>query len=173
MTTAGPVGESGPDPSLRVLRALPAGVRRESATRLLLRAGRSEPYIRASCELGQVFGFAGIEGDSHDGPVGALLSVPTGAARTAELRIVALAPGAADLGTELLAQFADSLRARGLHRVVAPASDLELGLIRLLLAAGYRFLRVERDACTPERGFAGGADRRGLHRDLVWLELEL
>ena len=173
MTSAGPVGEPGPGPSLLVLRALPAGDRRESATRLLLRAGRSEPYVRASCEQGQVFGFAGIEGDSHDGPVGALLSVPTGGARTAELRIVALAPGAAQLGTELLAQFADSLRARGLHRIVAPASNLEVVLIRLLLAAGYRFLRVERDACTPERGFADDADRQDPHRDLVWLELEL
>ncbi len=158
--------------SLLVLRALREGASRELAIRLLLRTGRSEAFIRASCERGSVLGFAEIDGDGHDGPVGALLSVPAGAGRTTELRVLSLAPGAADAGGELLGQFADSLRARGVHRVLAPASNAELGLMGLLVDAGYRFLHVERDACTPERGFPG-PEGRNSHRDLVWLELEL
>jgi hypothetical protein len=161
-----------PGPSLLVLRALPAGVRRESAVRLLLGAGRSEEFVRASCEEGQVLGLAALDGDSHDGPVGALVSVPTGAGRTAEVRILALAPGPS-VGGALLSQFADSLRADGLERVVVPASGAELGLIGLLVGAGYRFLHVERDGCTPASGFAGNGDPHNPHRDLVWLELEL
>ncbi len=162
--------------SLLVLRALREGASRELAIRLLLRTGRSEAFVRASCERGQVLGFAGIDCDGHDGPVGALLSVPAGAGPTTgpttELRVLSLAPGAADAGGELLGQFADSLRARGVHRVLAPASNAELGLVGLLVDAGYRFLHVERDACTPERGFPG-PEGRNPHRDLVWLELEL
>jgi hypothetical protein len=169
---AGAVGDGDRGPSLLVLRALPRGVRRESAVRLLLGAGRSEEFVRASCEEGQVLGLAALDGDSHDGPVGALVSVPTGAGRTAEVRILALAPGAS-VGGELLTQFADCLRAKGLDRVVVPASNAEPGLIGLLVGAGYRFLHVERDGCTPARGFAADGVRGSPHRDLVWLELEL
>lgn len=173
-TVRGGIAEPGAADGARllVLRGLPGGAGRESAVRLLDGAGRSRAYVRACCEQGEVFGFAAIDA-VVGAPEGALVSVPVEGGHSAEVRIVALTPGAMVVGAEMLSQFADVLRARGCHRLLATVSDAELGLMGVLLDAGFRFLSVDRDGCTTDRGFASDGNGRSAHRDLVWFELDL
>ena len=68
----------------------------------------------------------------------------------------------------LVTAVADALRRSGGRRVIAPVGDAHPQRLALLLAAGFRFAAVERDAPCASGGRPG--DRS---RDLVWLDQEL
>jgi N-acetylglutamate synthase-like GNAT family acetyltransferase len=117
-----------------------------------------------------------VDTDPGEPPAGAVLTLPVGAGRTVELRLVAVSPVAdrERVGRRLLAEVADTLRSEGVQRLVAAASNAELALMALLQAAGFRTAHVEHDACTAERGWVLDGGNSGLaHRDLIWFEQDL
>jgi hypothetical protein len=101
-----------------------------------------------------------------DDPPAAVALVGTVGGWTVELRAVA-AP-TEGLTARLLTALGDALRRQGIRRVIAAASDADLGQLRTLLRAGFRPTHVERDGCTPQRGWPEHAGR-----DLFWLDLAL
>jgi hypothetical protein len=68
----------------------------------------------------------------------------------------------------LVTAIADALRSSGGRRVVASVGDADPQRLTLLLAAGFRFASVVRDARSASAGRPG--DRS---RDLVWLDQDL
>jgi hypothetical protein len=68
----------------------------------------------------------------------------------------------------LVTAVADALRRVGGRRVIAPVGDAHPQRLALLLAAGFRFAAVERDAPCAS---GGRPDDRS--RDLVWMDQDL
>jgi GNAT superfamily N-acetyltransferase len=159
-----------------LLRAATDGKAREAAMRLLLMADVAEPHVRAWANEGEIFVLCDSCAFPGECPIGAVLIVPLGSGRTAELRLIAMAPDrrGLGLGRRMLDDLFDVLRARGVRQVVSSTSNADMGRMALFQKAGLRFSHVERDGCTPEHGWVPGTRRGGLpDRDLLWFELEL
>jgi GNAT superfamily N-acetyltransferase len=93
-----------------------------------------------------------------------------------ELRSLVVGPGhrRRGLGTRLVARAAAWVRDQGGERLVTATAAAELDVVGFYQRLGFRMLRIERDAFTPERGYPDGLSLRGVPvRDRIWLEMPL
>jgi hypothetical protein len=158
---------------LLVLRRALDGADLEAAVELLSRGGRAEPYVRAWCEEGEVLCLADLAAGPGEDLVGVALIVPLGRGNTIEVRLLSVAPGAEQVGPQLLGEVIHAIRAEGPRQAVASASSVDVELQRLLQSAGFRPSHIERDACRPEDGWITEAGTDPVNRDLIWFELAL
>ena len=93
-----------------------------------------------------------------------------------ELRSLAvLAPyRESGVGTRLVRRSLSWVREHGAERLLVATAAADLDNLGFYQRLGFRMLRIERDAFTPERGYPEGLAVRGVPvRDRVWLELAL
>jgi hypothetical protein len=139
---------------------------REVALDLLEAAGWSRPMLAAWATAGTVLE---LYDPADDEPHGAAIVDAMGGA-TYQLRAWAstVDPAEPTVPGRLVTAIADALRRSGGRRVVVSVGDADPHRLTLLLAAGFRFAGVVRDARSASAGRPG--DRS---RDLVWLDQDL
>jgi ribosomal protein S18 acetylase RimI-like enzyme len=114
----------------------------------------------------------------HEGGVGVVLTTERGPG-VAELRAVAVAPEhqRRGHGLAMVRAVLEELRRGGWDKAVVATGTADPAGLLLYQRAGFRPLSVERDVFTPERGYddpAALVEPNGLvHRDVVWLDVEL
>lgn len=140
--------------------------KRDAALDLLESAGWSRPLLVEWASSATVLE---LYDPADDEPRGAAI-VDVVDEATYELRAWAstLDTPAPALWERLVVAVADALRRSGGRRVIAPVGDAHPQRLALLLAAGFRFAAVERDAPCAAGGRPGD-----LSRDLVWMDQEL
>jgi hypothetical protein len=133
---------------------------------LLEAAGWSRPLLAEWATNGTVLELYDPADDEPHGA--AIVDAVDGA--TYELRAWAstVDPAEPTVSGRLVTAIADALRRSGGRRVVASVGDADPQRLTLLLAAGFRFASVVRDASSASAGRPG--DRS---RDLVWLDQDL
>ena len=97
-------------------------------------------------------------------------------ARLWELRSLAvLAPyRERGVGTRLVRRSIAWVREHGAERLLVATATADLDNLGFYQRLGFRMLRIERDAFTPEGGYPEGLSVRGVPvRDRVWLEIEV
>jgi hypothetical protein len=139
---------------------------RDGALDLLESAGWSRPLLTQWASSATVLE---LYDPADGGPRGAAIVDAVGDA-TYELRAWAstLDTPVPAVWERLVTAVADALRRSGVRRVIAPVGDAHPQRVALLLATGFRFAAVERDAPCASGGRPG--DRS---RDLVWMDQEL
>ena len=163
------------EPGSLLLRILPP-VQAQRAVPLLCLAGLEELHLRVWADEGQVLVVTDAAAGADEAPLGAALTLPVAAARVVEIRALAVDPAHRGLGigAYLLEGVADAARASGCRRLLAAATNVDVGSIVLLQRAGFRLTHVERDGCCPERGWSARQPHDHLQaRDLLWFDLEL
>ena len=144
------------------------------AVDLLTGGSRSAAHVLDWIETGQVYVLHDPASPPGAGAAATALILPVGSGATAEIRLLEVAPDwrHSDIGLRLLMELADALRSAGVRREVAGAGNAELDRIELLTRAGFRMAYVERDGCSPERGWIPAGD--GVpNRDVLWFEIDL
>ena len=160
-------------PAPLLLRRVPRGPLRKPAADLLASSGRSERFAREWCDEAEVFALCDPAADVDEAPAAALLAVALGTGLTCEVRVVAVAPEhrGRRLGSRLLVEAGNMLRAQGVRRLVASAANTDINLMWLFQRVGFRFSHVERDGCLPERGWVTGEPVDGIEpRDVIWFD---
>ena len=145
----------------------PAGDRgHDVALDLLEAAGWTRPLLTQWAASGTVLE---LYDPADDEPQGAAIVDAMGDA-TYELRAWASIVDTAEPAVpgRLVTAIADALRRSGGRRVVASVGDADPQRLTLLLAAGFRFAGVQRDA-----PMASGGRPHDRSRDLVWMDQEL
>jgi hypothetical protein len=139
---------------------------RDVALALLETAGWTPPLLREWAAAGTVLE---LYDPADDEPQGAAIVEPVDDV-TYELRAWASTVDTAEpaMPGRLVTAVADALRRSGGRRVVASVGDADPQRLTLLLAAGFRFARIERDAPSASGGRLG--DRS---RDLIWMDQDL
>jgi hypothetical protein len=140
--------------------------KRDGALGVLEAAGWSRPLLAEWATAGTVLELYDPADDEAHGA--AIVDAVDGA--TYELRAWAstVDPAEPTVPGRLVTAIADALRSSGGRRVVASVGDADPQRLTLLLAAGFRFASVVRDARSASAGRPG--DRS---RDLVWLDQDL
>ncbi|HZJ53267.1 MAG TPA: GNAT family N-acetyltransferase [Myxococcaceae bacterium] len=78
------------------------------------------------------------------------------------------------LGTRLVRRSIGWVRQHGAERLLVATASADLDNLGFYQRLGFRMLRIERDAFTPEGGYPEGLSVRGVPvRDRVWLEMPL
>ena len=106
---------------------------------------------------------------------GAVLVIDLGAG-AAELRAVAVAETdqGRGLGSSLVAEVCNRLRAAGMQRVVVGTASSGLRQLGFYQRLGFRLTHVDRGFFTIERGYPPGLSENGIPiRDMVWMERSL
>src|SRR2546423_10897235 len=144
-----------PAPETLLLRVVTAGACHDAAIELLASDGVPAAHVRAWADQGDLYTLGDPALCPGEGAVGAAVVTPSGAAPTVELRLLAVAPGhrGEGMGRRLLNDVGDVLRARGVRRLVASASNVDLGRMALFQKTGFQFAHDE--------------------HDLLWFDLEL
>ncbi len=147
--------------------------RRREALQLLSGGQSSGPDIVRWAERGQLFLLNDPAAPATEGAAAAALTLPLGTGDTVELRRVEAAQAWRDQGVELriIEEVADALRSFGVRRIVASVADDGLERLKVLSGAGFRMSYVVRDVCPEGRGDGSGVGP--VHRDLLWMDLEL
>jgi predicted N-acetyltransferase YhbS len=107
--------------------------------------------------------------------VGHLQLVDGQDASEAEVKSLAVVEGqqAAGIGSALLAKAVAACREEGRSTLLVATAAADTRVLRFYQRAGFRMLRVERDAFAPETGYPS-TDVDGIPlRDRVWLSLSL
>jgi len=77
------------------------------------------------------------------------------------------------IGTALIRAGLAWLFSRGAARVLVGTASADVDNLRLYQRLGFRLVRVERDAFTPDRGYSPALHVHGIPiRDRVWLSME-
>ena len=108
--------------------------------------------------------------------VGQLLLTPTGEPEELEVKNMAVAEDhqGQGIGRALLVRAAEECRARGLRRLLVATAAASIGNLRFYQRAGFRMLRVERDAFGAHTGYAPGLSLDGIPLvDRIWFDREL
>jgi ribosomal protein S18 acetylase RimI-like enzyme len=108
--------------------------------------------------------------------VGHLQLIDADDARTVEIKSLAVAEDlqGQGLGRRLVEAAVAEAAAGSATCVVVSTATADVGVLRFYQRAGFRFLRVERDAFTPETGYPEPIDIDGVPlRDRIWLSLDL
>jgi ribosomal protein S18 acetylase RimI-like enzyme len=103
-----------------------------------------------------------------------LIDVP--GSRVSEIKNMAVAPDQRGRGTgRMLIQAAiDRMRERSRSDLVVATAAADIGNIHFYQRLGFRLRSVERDAFSPEAGYAEAAAIDGIRlRDRVWLDLDI
>jgi len=150
------------------IRVVPAGAERDAYLPLLHLADDSVDQVRSYYQTGILFAL-----DAQDGaPVAMILAIdePDGAV---ELKAVAVDSSlhGQGVGTRMLRAVIESLRTRGVTRVIVGTSSAGIGQLAYYQKAGFRLLKIERDFFRPERGYPEGIEENGIPlRDMVWMD---
>ena len=108
--------------------------------------------------------------------VGHVQLVPTGDAAVAEIASVAVDPAwqRCGLGARLVRAALERARATAVQRVRLATATADIGNLRFCQRLGFRMVRIEPDAFTPETGYPHDAMIDGIPlRDRVWFEILL
>lgn len=126
--------------------ALPPGLARDAAVRLLSGAGGSAAQTATRCQTGAVYALVDVAAEPGDPPPAAALVVshPDGGMELSDL--VAPGPQESDLTGRLLAELCDALRHSEVPRLVVAAPKATVPSIGLLEKAGFRRVEVDQGA---------------------------
>jgi GNAT superfamily N-acetyltransferase len=112
----------------------------------------------------------------HGEPVGHLQLVDTNEDGVIELKSMAVIADrrGTGIGRMLIAEAVQCCRERAARRLVVSTAAADTGNLRFYQRMGFRMLRIERDAFSPQTGYPEGIliDQIPL-RDRVWLDREL
>lgn len=147
------------------------GPGREAWTELLELADEATP-LRSYLQEGALFGVVGAD---NGRPRAAVLVIPLDE-RTTELRNVAVAEAeqGRGLGSWLVTEVCDRLRAAGVRQVVVGTASSGVRQLAFYQRLGFRLSHVERDFFTPGRGYPADLSENGIpSRDIVWMDREL
>ena len=128
--------------------------------------------LRGYLQQGVLYGVRSVD-DGH--PSGAVLAIAWDD-HTAELRAVAVAEGkqGTGLGSWLVAEVCDRLRASGTRRVVVGTASSGTRQLAFYQRLGFRLTHIERDFFTDEKGYPADHAENGIPtRDMVWMDLSL
>ena len=156
-------------PNLELLIISP-GAARERWVALLELADEPVP-LRRYLQQGVLYG---VE-DEDRTPIAAVLVVDL-ADDVAELRAVAVAEPkqGRGLGTWIVTEVCDRLRARGTRRLVVGTASSGIRQLGFYQRLGFRLTHVDRDFFTPERGYPADDHENGIPvRDMVWMDRAL
>jgi ribosomal protein S18 acetylase RimI-like enzyme len=145
---------------------VPAGPARRAWVPLLELADEPEPLARYLDE-GTLYGAVDETGE----PRAAVLVIATD--ETAELRAVAVAEPAQGqgLGTAVVQEVLDVLRANGATRVVVGTASSGVRQLAFYQRLGFRLSHVERDFFSRDRGYPDDLSEHGIPtRDMVWMD---
>ena len=147
------------------------GRAREAWIELLELADEPAP-LRRYLDDGTLFGV--VDGASGR-PRAAVLTIDEADGST-ELRAVAVAESeqGRGLGSWLVAEVCERLRARGIRRVVVGTATSGIRQLGFYQRLGFRLARIERDFFSAERGYPAGLSENGIPtRDMAWMDREL
>jgi ribosomal protein S18 acetylase RimI-like enzyme len=152
------------------MRVVPAGPERDAYLPLLDLADDSIEQVRGYYQTGALFALDGVDGT----PTGMILAVPE-ADGTVELKAVAVEASlhGRGIGTRLLREVLNQLRAGGVRRVIVGTSSSGIGQLAYYQKAGFRLWKIDRDFFSPGRGYPDGIEENGIPlRDMVWMDQE-
>ncbi len=107
--------------------------------------------------------------------IGQLLLTDEADSVALEIKSLAVQPGrqGSGIGRQLLDRAADKARSEGRTTLLVATACADVRVLRFYQLAGYRMLRVERDAFTSANGYPD-VDVDGIPlRDRVWLSLSI
>ena len=128
----------------------------------------SEQALDAYIDSGRVL--VAIEGGE---PVGHLQLTDTDDPATAELKNMSVLDShqRRGVGSALVAAAVERLHHEGRSRLIVATAAADIGNLRFYQRLGFRMLSIERDAFTPQTGYAENLDVGGIAlRDRVWLD---
>ncbi|MEM9460240.1 MAG: GNAT family N-acetyltransferase [Myxococcota bacterium] len=162
---------SGETPSLPLVEIAPG--QRLAYDALLRLADDSESEIAGYRDRGTLFGLV----DAEPGPPRGLVLADAGdMPGTIQLLSVAIAKAhqGRGLGSQMVAQVFERLRARGWSRVVVSTASSSVAVLGFYQRLGFRMLRIDRDWFTAARGYPEDLEEDGIPvRDRVWLDRAL
>ena len=144
------------------------GAPREHWVELLELADEPEP-LRRYLQQGELFGVVDPEAGA---PQAAVLVIDLGGGRS-ELRAVAVAESAQGrgLGTWIVAEVCDRLRADEVRAVIVGTASSGVRQLAFYQRLGFRLTHVERDYFSAEKGYPASLSEIGIPtRDMVWME---
>lgn len=159
------------DEALRLVE-IPAGQRKDYLPLMRL-ADDSVAEIEAYRDRGTLFGLVAPQGGS---PRGMVLADQYEDPNTVRLLSVAIAEAlqGRGLGSRMLREVLDRLRAQGWRRVVVSTATSGVAVLGFYQRLGFRMLRIDRDWFSPQRGYPPGLEEGGIPvRDQVWLDRPL
>jgi ribosomal protein S18 acetylase RimI-like enzyme len=145
---------------------------REAVIDLMRLADDSEKQVREYLHQGRLFV---LQEKGAAAPVGQLLVVqaPNSRPEIKSLSISANRQGKG-LGRLLVGEVLSTLKREGIQQVTVATSTADIGNIAFYQKAGFRCLKIERNAFTSDNGYADGLRSNGiLVRDKIWFDLEL
>src|SRR3954453_7735043 len=154
-----------------VIVSVDPGAERDAWVPLLELADEEVP-LRASLQQGTLYGVCDEE---TGGRRGAVLVIDRDEG-TAELRVVAVAEAeqGQGVGSGMVREVCERLRARDVRRVVVGTASSGIRQLGFYQRLGFRLTHVERDYFTEARGYPANLSENGIPtRDMVWMELEL
>jgi GNAT superfamily N-acetyltransferase len=131
----------------------------------------SAEELDAYIDAGRVL--VALDGDEA---VGHLQITETAVRTEAEVKNMAVVPElqGRGVGRELMAAAIAMAGAEGRATLVVATAAADVGNLRFYQRLGFRMRTIERDAFTPETGYAAGLMVDGIElRDRVWLDLAL
>jgi len=147
------------------------GRAREAWVELLELADEPAP-LRSYLQDGTLYG---VVDEASGRPRAAVLTID-GADGSTELRAVAVAEDeqGTGLGSWLVAEVCERLRARGIRRVVVGTATSGIRQLGFYQRLGFRLSRIEHDFFSAERGYPAGLSENGIPtRDMAWMDREL
>jgi GNAT superfamily N-acetyltransferase len=144
---------------------------RDALADLFALADDSPAAVRAYRDLGRV-----LVARESETIVGHLQLVDGEHAGEAEVKSLAVRDDrqGAGIGRRLVERAAGVCREEQRSTLLVSTAAADTGALRFYQRAGFRMLRVERDAFTPETGYPAGIDIDGIPlRDRIWLSLDL
>jgi ribosomal protein S18 acetylase RimI-like enzyme len=156
---------------LEAIVEIDPGRAREAWVELLERADEPAPLL-SYLHDGTLYG---VVDDKSGRPRAAVLTIDEADGST-ELRAVAVAESEQDrgLGSWLVAEVCERLRARGIRRVVVGTATSGIRQLGFYQRLGFRLSRIERDFFSAERGYPAGLSENGIPtRDMAWMDREL
>jgi ribosomal protein S18 acetylase RimI-like enzyme len=147
-----------------------SGRAREAWVELLELADEPAP-LRRYLDDGTLYGVV----DASGRPRAAVLAIDESDG-TAELRAVAVAEDeqGTGLGSWLVSEVCERLRARGIRRVVVGTATSGVRQLAFYQRLGFRLDRIERDFFTAEKGYPSDFYENGIPtRDMVWMDRDL
>ena len=147
------------------------GLAREAWAELLEVADEPAP-LRRYLDDGTLYGVVdGVSGR----PRAAVLAIDR-SDDTTELRAVAVAESeqGTGLGSWLVSEVCDRLRAGGTRRVVVGTATSGVRQLAFYQRLGFRLERIERDFFTAEKGYPADLSENGIAtRDMAWMDRDL
>ncbi len=150
------------------VRVVPAGKDRDAYLPLLYLADDSVAEVSGYYQTGDLYVMDSASGT----PMAIVLAIPKDD-DSVELKAVAVDASlhGQGIGKRILASVIDSLRSKGVRRIVVGTGKSGIGQLAFYQKAGFRLWKIERDFFSPERGYPEGLEENGIPlRDMVWMD---